>query len=608
MHHRPLFSAAVLAGLFALAACTAPQTPPETLTAPPVLPSPVASVVPTATPAPFPTATLAPTPTNAPTVPAALSPAAPTATAAPAPTAVGEEILFLRNRALIAFSPQSRVERTLAADVRDFAASPDGALLALVRDAGGPDLWLVQRDGNGLRQLTSDGAARTEATPSWAPDGLSLVYASATGDEPYPQSWPAWGAWCAASVVLVRDLPLDAAREIGAGCDPAFAPDGRRIVFAAPPTEPEPGLANTPATVNSIRLVNRQGENGWNFAQAQGDDAQGQATGRLVYAPSWSPDAQQIAYQRFIGQQVEVDINLSEIGASLEGKGQPFVFGAGWLRPAQFAPDGRTVAVTEYNFSDARGFGGYDEWSIEVIALTGSRLVALPSGEITMLGQPLGNGRLPRAQGVAWSPDGTALAVQLPAGWRPGLPNDEPFDPNGAEEAGEIWRWEPTDAPDTRLATDVDFASPLAWLPAPPLIETSDQGYRLAYPPTWQLAGPSEFEERTAIASDGLRLVSAAPYQQLTAEQAGQEPVERMFSYFVATVETAGDPITWPDGSVYREYVGADLEGRPVAGAVRVVPGAGGDTIIALYRTTPEQWPLERAQAQGLLAGSGPMK
>ena len=83
----------------------------------------------------------------------------------------------------------------------------------------------------------------------------------------------------------------------------------------------------------------------------------------------------------------------------------------------------------------------------------------MPLGPQTMIGQELGT--LPAGQRTAWSPDGRVLAVQLPEAWKPGA-DIEQF----GEGQGTIWRWTPGADPSEQLVDDVDFASPIAWLPA----------------------------------------------------------------------------------------------------------------------------------------------
>ncbi len=443
---------------------------PAAVTAPPAPTSasrsantPVPSHAPTTTTAPtgVPAATMVVPPTSAPT-------SAPTAVVQPtsAPTAqVGSELLFLRGGVLTALDMQSKQERQIADNVRDFAATPDGSTIALICNVeGATDLWTVKRDGSGLTQLTTNGNQRMEAMPSWAPDGSALVFASSTSSNQYTLQWPAWGAWCAVSEVHIWEVAQQSEMTLAPGCDPAFGPDGKRIAYAAPPTQQVQGLntGGAPAAVNTIRLINRQGQNGWDFARADGQEAAAPNNGHVVYGPAWSPDGSQVVYHRFLGYQALVDIDMSEIAASFKGSGQSLATGAGWLLPAIFAPDGSRVAIIENNYSDARGFGGYDNWSVEVISTSGSRSIQLPSQTVTAVGQSVD--MLRRAQHAVWSPTGDIMAVQLPPDWKPDLSANEPL---GIDDvAGEVWLWQPGNAPQQRVAQNVDFASPLAWLPA----------------------------------------------------------------------------------------------------------------------------------------------
>jgi hypothetical protein len=426
----------------------AQSTPPE----PTQASAPTAIPEPTHKPAQPPAPTQAPAPTNAP---------APTV----ASTGANGELLFLRQSTLLALDLATRKERPIADGVLDFAAPPDGKAFALVRDVERVfELWIVQRDGSGLQQITANGNDRLESTPVWSPDGTALAYAAADTSDIYARTWLEWSAWCVVSEVHVFDLASGADRSFGPGCDPAFSPDSKRIAYATRPSTRQEG-SNSPNTTNAIRLINRQGQNGWNFATTDGGvDPASPKRGLLVYAPAFSPDGKQLSYQRFLGYQALVDLDLTEIGGSFEGQGQPLNVGAGWLLPARFSPDGQMVAIVENNFSDARGFGGYDNWSVTVLRLSGTHDVALPTGELKAVGQVAG--QLPRAQAAAWSPDRATLAVLLPPGWKPGLPNDQPVDAD--EKPGEIWSWRPGGDPVQKLAENVDFASPVLWLPATP--------------------------------------------------------------------------------------------------------------------------------------------
>jgi hypothetical protein len=451
---------------------------PTPISLPTALPSPTPISLPTALPSPTPesvqprpTSLPEPTPLPSPSpVPATVAPlpTPETATASPLPPAPSRPsegsftgaLIFLRDGSLWLFDANG--ERLLVDRAYEFAPAAHGNLIAVVRETDQFDIWIVSRDGSALRRITND--RDIESSLSWAPDGSALVFAAADASEPLPQLWPDWALWCGASQVSVIDLASGQRQTLARGCDPAVSPDGRRIAYSAPPTARDTGMAGgAPVFGNALRLINRRGENGWNFASADGADAPLPNTGMLVYGPAWSPDGASVTYHRYLGMQVEVDINLSEIGGSFEGKGRPFAEGAGWLLPVRFASDGRRAAIIEHNYSDARGFGGYDAWSVQVVTFDGSRTVDLPQGPMTMIGGSAT--RLPRAASAAWSPDGTRLAVLLPPGWRPDVSLNEPFDPTGAERPGEVWLWQPGAAPSVRLISNVDFASPLAWLP-----------------------------------------------------------------------------------------------------------------------------------------------
>jgi hypothetical protein len=284
------------------------------------------------------------------------------------------------------------------------------------------------------------------------PDGLAVVYASSVAQRPATFDWPSWSNWCAQSEVRLRDMRTGAEQTLGAGCDPAIAPDGKRIAFATPPQRSEgPGGAG-----NSIRLVNRQGQNGWDFAKAgSGDDS------LLVHAPAWSPDGATVSFQRFVGYRALTDVAMTESAPAFKGGGELLDVGAGWLRALRQAPGAQLAAVAEHNYSDARGWGGYELYAVRVLRLGERGVVAMPEGSLPTEAVVVAD--VPRAQRAAWQPAGSALALLLPTNWSVEVSAQQAV--YSAEAPGEVRRWTEGGGVGEVLASNVDFDSPLAWVP-----------------------------------------------------------------------------------------------------------------------------------------------
>jgi Tol biopolymer transport system component len=165
----------------------------------------------------------------------------------------------------------SLVRLTHTGDAWSPAWSPDGTRIAFTRAANNPDggdIWVMNADGTGAELLVADGT-----TPAWSPDGRKVVFARQTAP-------PGEGSQRLLFVfddgeVQQLTQPNDDFH-VSEHSDPAWSPDGSRIVFN------DWALSNPP--VRSIA--------------ADGGDPR--VLHEYGFEPAWSPDGSTIAFARFL--------------------------------------------------------------------------------------------------------------------------------------------------------------------------------------------------------------------------------------------------------------------------------------------------------------------
>jgi serine/threonine protein kinase/Tol biopolymer transport system component len=197
-----------------------------------------------------------------------------------------------------------------------------GAILATAALAW----WLGRRSGtpeaswSEFTQLTD--ASGAETGPSLSPDGESFAYSSnaraswdiysqrvggrnpvvVAGDSTVDEVWPAYspdGKQIAYNLrgggIFVVGATGESARRLTTfGSNPAWSPDGRRIVFGS-------------EEVNSAYNVNNTGTL-WTVETSGGEPARLDPKGRRdVYQPAWSPSGQQIAFWSVVGGQRDLE-------------------------------------------------------------------------------------------------------------------------------------------------------------------------------------------------------------------------------------------------------------------------------------------------------------
>jgi len=117
--------------------------------------------------------------------------------------------------------------------------SPDGRQLVFTGfDGGLSDLFIVNRDGTGLRRLTSDKYA--DLHPSWSPDGKTIAFVTDRGGATDFDLLRFGNLRIALYHLDAGTTELLGNMDAGKNIDPAWAPDGRSLAFVSDRT----GMSN----------------------------------------------------------------------------------------------------------------------------------------------------------------------------------------------------------------------------------------------------------------------------------------------------------------------------------------------------------------------------
>ncbi len=227
-----------------------------------------------------------------------------------------------------------------------------GGLIAF-SDRG--DIYVINADGSGRRDLIPDSVGSSDIFPSWSPDGSQILF---TGER---LSGTGLYVMRADGGDMLR-VPTDHL----APYNPAWSPDARTIAFVGEPT----------------RVVK-----GYLYVMRPDGSHISRLTVNSAGSAAWSPDGTWIVYE---GPGVPGSSYGS--GAYIiraDGTGRPRKLGGDMHEPA-WSPDGRTIA-----FSRRLHGGGFD---LFVIRPDGSGLARLTRDSF------------PYPLASTWSPDGTKIA------------------------------------------------------------------------------------------------------------------------------------------------------------------------------------------------------
>jgi Tol biopolymer transport system component len=189
------------------------------------------------------------------------------------------------------------------------AWSPDGSRIVFAGSRGGePDIFVMEADGSGVRQLTDDAAS--DWAPTWSPDGSAVAFISnRSGTFDIYRLDPAGGV-----ATPVTTGPAD-------DYDPAWSPDGRQIAFTS----------------------NRSGDYAVWVAAADGaaEPAIVPTGEGNAYMPSWSPDGTRLAFSSSRTGDFEVFVGALA-GGEPENLSRNPGTDDGWAGPA-WSPDGSLI-------------------------------------------------------------------------------------------------------------------------------------------------------------------------------------------------------------------------------------------------------------------------
>jgi dipeptidyl aminopeptidase/acylaminoacyl peptidase len=189
------------------------------------------------------------------------------------------------------------------------AWSPDGRRIAFTsKRSGRPQVWLINRDGTGLEQLTRSSAEFT-GQASWSPDGKALAFFSF----PKPQIWV---------ISLAERKP----RPFAVGNHPAWSPDGKWIAFV------DVGSEGSSVNIKDVTTGTRKNlKCSWTVT---GDNP-------AMPLVSWSPDTRHLisgiltngSWQAII---IDVEKDTIEPMSSLDGS----------ILSQRISPDGQRIACS----------------------------------------------------------------------------------------------------------------------------------------------------------------------------------------------------------------------------------------------------------------------
>ena len=198
-------------------------------------------------------------------------------------------------------------------------------MIAFVRpDHGANQIFTMNADGTGVRQLTHMAPGHQAVYPAWSPDGSQIVFERVNARWEHNHIW------------IMEADGTDPHRLFSdpwfTDRTPSFSPDGSRVVFSRCQTDPSADQGR--CAVATVR-VDGTGLTGLTTPSAE----------ELVFWPRYSPDGSQIAFTVFYGRGVRAGIFVMDADGSNAGLVTPPELGA--VDP-DWAPDGARLIFASH--------------------------------------------------------------------------------------------------------------------------------------------------------------------------------------------------------------------------------------------------------------------
>lgn len=156
--------------------------------------------------------------------------------------------------------------------------SPDGKRIAFARFGAERGLAVVPAGGGAPKQLTRSGRGELDVAPAWSPNGRSIAFTRIVGSSDVEHEQQA--------IYLTGAGGTGLKKLIVGGGDPAWSPDGKRIVYSSFRDYNGRTCFQECTRSSEIYVANADGSNQRRLTNTTADDQ----------SPTWSPDGRSIAF------------------------------------------------------------------------------------------------------------------------------------------------------------------------------------------------------------------------------------------------------------------------------------------------------------------------